>query len=434
LNFKSNAMRRKMIIGIAALVIIALTTWQLFARTNTQDIVFETTHISNGAISNTITATGTLEPITQVEVGTQVSGIIEKIYVDFNHEVKRNQLIAELDKTNLLVNEAQSKVNVMSAKNELDYQSKNLERMKQLYESQSVSDAEFENAQYAYNKAKTSYDKSSFDLEKAQTNLGYANITSPIDGVILNRAVDEGQTVAASLNTPTLFTIARDLTRMQVEANIDEADIGQVKEGQRVIFTVDAFPDDEFTGTVSQIRLSPQVASNVVTYVVIIEAPNPELKLMPGMTASITVYTQHEEDIVTIPAKATRFRPDRELMQDYFKSIGMEMPAKGSRRNNPSVGAMRQGMNGGENMKSRAGMQADEDGVATVWIKDNTQIRPRRIKTGISDGTTIQILEGLEENDELILSMKKMGEDTKSSKNESSVNNPFVPKRPGRGK
>lgn len=238
-----------------------------------------------------MTATGTVEPVTQVEVGTQVSGIIDKLYADYNDQVKAGQLIAEMDKVTLQAELESAQAQLASSKTEYEYQTKNYARTKTLHEKQLVSDAEYDQAFYLYETARNAYEQSQAAMVKVKRNLGYATITSPIDGVVISRAVEEGQTVAAGFETPTLFTIANDLTQMQVVADVDEADIGQVADGQRVQFSVDAYPDDTFEGTVLQVRLEATTESNVVTYEVVIDAPNPDLKLKPGLTANVTIFT-----------------------------------------------------------------------------------------------------------------------------------------------
>ena len=266
-------------------------------------------------MSREVTATGTLEPITNVEVGTQVSGIISKIYVDYNSEVKKGQILAELDKTTLEAELESQTSNMLAAKVEYEYQTRLFNRSKELHEKQMVSDTEYELAEYNYLKSKNSYDKSRSDMVKSKTNLGFATIYSPIDGIVLSRAVDEGQTVAASFSTPTLFTIANDLTKMQVIADVDEADIGEVAEGQNVSFDVDAYPNDKFTGYVTQVRLEATTTSNVVTYQVVIAAPNPDLKLKPGLTANVTIKTLEKNNVLAIPSKALKYKADVENNQ-----------------------------------------------------------------------------------------------------------------------
>ena len=271
---------------------------------------FDTVTIQKGSITKSVTATGTIEPINQVEVGTQVSGIVDKLYADYNSEVKKGQLLAEMDRTNLIADLNSVTAMLNQAEVEYNYQLKNYERSKRLHEKGLISDTDYESAEYQYSTSKLSLERQRSEISKARRNLEYATITSPIDGVVLSREVDEGQTVAAGLNTPTLFKLAADLTQMQVVASVDEADIGVVQEGQRVTFTVDAFPDDVFDGSVSQVRLNPQTTSNVTTYQIIVNAPNEDLKLKPGLTANITIYTVEHNDVFTVPMKALRFAPN----------------------------------------------------------------------------------------------------------------------------
>ena len=261
-------------------------------------------------MSREVTATGTVEPINNVEVGTQVSGIISKIYADYNSMVKKGQILAELDRVNLEAELESQTSNMMAAKVEFEYQQRNFNRSKELHAKQMISDSEYELAEYNYLKSKNSYNKTCSDIVKSKTNLSYATIYSPIDGIVLSRAVDEGQTVAASFSTPTLFTIANDLTKMRVIANVDEADIGEVEEGQKVTFDVDAYPNDKFEGTVTQVRLEATTTSNVVTYEVVIDAPNPDLKLKPGLTANVTIKTLERNNVLTVPSKSLKFRVD----------------------------------------------------------------------------------------------------------------------------
>ena len=293
-----------------------------------QTFSFETAKVGKGTISNTVTATGTLEAIKTVEVGTQVSGVIEKILVDFNSQVKKGQLLAQLDETPLLAQLEQSKSSVDQAEAQVKYQKATYDRYKVLVGKKLIAQSDFDLAEYNYNNAVAALKNAKSVYDKNRINLSYARIYSPIDGIILNRAVDEGQTVAASFNTPTLFTIANDLTQMRVEAKVDEADIGQIKMNQRVRFTVDAYPDLKFTGSVSEIRKQPVVTSNVVTYTVIIQAPNPETKLMPGMTASTTIFVNEKNDILVVPGKAVRFSPDQEVYSTYLKSLPFEISSK----------------------------------------------------------------------------------------------------------
>lgn len=357
-----------------------------------QESRYQTEAVTRAPLSASVTATGTIEPILQVEVGTQVSGIIAKIYADYNSMVKKGELLAVLDKTVLESELASRKSDLASSENEYEYQVKNYTRIKQLYEKKLVSESDYETASYQYQKARNSFDRSKSDLVKAQTNLSYATICSPIDGVVLSRTVDEGQTVAASFNTPTLFTIANDLTKMQVVADVDEADIGKVAEGQKVTFQVDAFPDENFEGVVTQVRLEPTTTSNVVTYEVIIDAPNPTLKLKPGLTANITIYILQKENVLSVPVKALNLHLD---------TTENTMDIAGSTRQ--------------------------------VWVRKGNQIEKRVVETGVSDGIRTEILSGLNENDSLItgVSQAVTQEVSEASGTEATERSPFMPTPPG---
>ena len=393
--------KKKLIICISvAIAIIAAVT--IFMRSNKRQpitIIYETAKVERATISNSVTATGTIEPVNKVEVGTQVSGIISKIYVDYNSIVKKGQVIAELDKINLESELASAKANLASSKSELDYQETNYKRIKALHDKGFISDDDFDIADLSYRKAKEAYLVQLQTVQKAQTNLGYATITSPIDGVVLSKDVEEGQTVAASFSTPTLFTIARDLTDMQVVANVDEADIGNVRDGQRVTFTVDAFPDDTFEGRVKQVRQQGEEESNVVTYEVVISAPNNDLKLKPQLTANVNIYTEEIENVVSVPAKALRFSPSKEMMND------------------------------GEKIK-------DCNATNKLWIKEANILKAYPVKTGITNGIRTQILEGVKEGTAVITNAKAKGgtdEDNISELN-SQERSPFSPGPPERDK
>nr|WP_065220737.1 MULTISPECIES: efflux RND transporter periplasmic adaptor subunit [Butyricimonas] len=354
---------------IVAIIIVVGVFLAFFAfRPKEKEVVkYDSFEVKKGDIRNTITATGTIEPITQVEVGTQVSGTIAHIYVDYNTEVKKGQLIAELDKT-VLESEYESQLSAFySNQNEYDYQKKNHERVAGLHAKNLVSDSDFETSEYQYEKARRALDRSRSDLLKAKTNLNYCMIYSPIDGVVISRAVDEGQTVAATFNTPKLFVIANDLRKMRVIADVDEADIGQVKEGQKVIFRVDAFPDEYFEGAVTQVRLEPIVTSNVVTYEVVIDAPNPDLKLKPGLTASITVLIHEKTDVLMIPLRALRFQPEDEHGQPLKPESGKTAP-----------------------------------GMKSVWVQTAGNLMNKNVRLGISDGIYTEVTEGLQAGERVI--------------------------------
>ena len=349
---------------------------------------YQTTTVEKGNISTTVTATGTIEPVTSVEVGTQVSGIVAKIYVDYNSEVKAGQVIAELDRTNLLSNLESQRANLTSAEGTLAYQTANFERHKALYNKGLISANEFEQARLSYVQAQQQVNTARQSVKRAQTDLGYATITSPINGVVLNKAVEEGQTVAASFSTPTLFTIAQDLTDMRVIADIDEADIGDVKEGQRVTFTVDAFPNDTFQGQVTQVRQQATTESNVVTYEVVISAPNADLKLKPGLTANVTIFTLEKNDVLTVSAKALRFAPNEALIAEDETIEGCEAPHK-------------------------------------LWVRKGKTFKAIPVETGVTNGTTTEIVSGIAAGTEVLEDIEFGGaaEDASAQQNK----NPFMP-------
>jgi len=377
-------------------------------KKNKAEYTFETVIAGKGDLNNSVTATGTLEAIKTVDVGTQVSGVILHLYADFNSVVKKGQLLAELDKTPLLASLEEAKASVAEAQAESEYQLANFTRIKALFDKQLVAQTDYDLANYNYNKARANMISVNARFERADINLKYATIYSPIDGVVLNRVVNEGQTVAASFNAPTLFTIANDLTQMEVQANIDEADIGKVKEGQRVEFTVDAYPETIFQGDVSEVRIQPVITSSVVTYTVIVNAPNPEKKLMPGMTASITVFTDEMQGAITIPGKALRFNPDQALLAAYLKTI-------------PDSGTTVSGL------REVAGNAADQQ---QVWIKEGSMIHPVSIVTGLDNGSLVEVKTGLKEGDEVLLDMS-VSNGSKGSTPAASAKSPFMPTPPG---
>lgn len=311
----------KVWIAMILVVVIAVVVWLLSGDKKEEQINFKQEKVATHTLQNSITATGTIEAVTSVTVGTQVSGIVNKLYVDYNSVVKKGQVIAELDKTNLISELNTAKANLASTESNLSYQSANMKRYLTLYKKGLVSADEYENALLAYRQAKEQVASSRENVQRAQTNLGYATITSPIDGTVISKSVEEGQTVAASFNTPELFTIAKDLKNMQVIANVDEADIGGVAVGNRVNFTVDAYPDDTFEGVVKQVRLEATTTNNVVTYEVVISAPNADLKLKPGLTANVTIFTKEQANILSVANKALRFTPTKETVGKDMKIV-----------------------------------------------------------------------------------------------------------------
>ena len=417
---------------VAVLAVMGVAAY-LLARPDTKEtITFDTATVGKTNIQNSITATGTIEPVTSVTVGTQVSGIVSKLYVDYNSVVKKGQVIAELDKTNLLSSLNQAKAMLESAQAQVrsaesdvqkaqadynslrasaSYQQSNFGRYQTLYKKGLISANDFETARLSHQQAQQNLAASAQSVatarqgvvqareqvrqqqeqvKQAQTNLGYATITSPIDGVVLSKSVEEGQTVAASFSTPELFTIAKDLTNMQVVANVDEADIGEVTTGERVSFTVDAYPDDTFTGTVKQVRQEATTTNNVVTYEVVISAPNADLKLKPGLTANVTIYTQERAGVTGVSSKALRFAPTPETVGKQYK------------------------------------IQDVANAKAKVWTLEGNVLRAHRVSTGMSDGIHTEILSGMKAGTTVLtgINATKPEDETEAEETEQS---PFAP-------
>lgn len=403
--------KKKVMIGLAGIVIIAGGFFLFSGKTAGGRMVLETEKVGRTSITNVVTATGTVEPVTEVDVGTQVSGIIDKLYVDYNDVVTAGQLIAEMDKVTLEAELQSATAQLDKSKSEYEYQQKNYARSKVLFEKKLISDTEYETATYNYEQAKANYEESQASMVKVRRNLEYATITSPINGVVINKAVEEGQTVAAGFETPTLFTIAADLTKMQIIADVDEADIGSVQDGQRVSFTVDAYPNDVFEGKVEQIRLgessdsstssSSSSSSTVVTYEVVISADNPDLKLKPRLTANITIYTMERNDVLSIPNKALRFIADASMLEPLGLTV-----------ENPT-------------------MQAPE-GKRLVWVEEGTQLKPKAITVGSSNNNVTEVVDGLQEGE--IVAVDLSAEAPEITPAAGQERSPFMPGPPGNNK
>ena len=389
----------KIWIAVIVVAVISIAAWALSGGKEKEEINFKQDQVALKTLQNSVTATGTIEAVTSVTVGTQVSGIVSKLYVDYNTQVKKGQVIAELDKTNLMSELNIAKANLASAQSTLKYQTANMERYQTLFKKGLVSADEYESALLTYRQAKEEVASSRESVQRAQTNLGYATITSPIDGTVISKSVEEGQTVAASFNTPELFTIAKDLTNMQVVANVDEADIGGVKEGDRVTFTVDAYPDDTFEGEVKQVRLEPTTTNNVVTYEVVISAPNADLKLKPGLTANVTIFTLDRKDVLCAPARALRFNPEKPLIGD-----------------NDIV--------------------KDCEGEHKLWTREGNTFTAHPVKIGISNGVNTEIISGINEGTVVVTeatigSMPGSGAPDMSQEAPGGEKSPFMPGPPG---
>lgn len=391
-------MNKKRTLVIAAVAAIAaLAVWLLSGGKKEEKITFDTAAVAPANIMNSITATGTIEPVTSVTVGTQVSGIVSKLFVDYNSVVKKGHVIAELDKTNLMSQLNTAKTQLATAQSQLNYQTANYKRYKTLFEKGLVAADDFDNAKLSYTQAKEQVASAKEEVQRAQTNLGYATITSPIDGVVLSKSVEEGQTVAASFSTPELFTIAQDLTNMQVVADVDEADIGDVKEGERVTFTVDAYPDDTFEGEVKQVRQEATTTNNVVTYEVVISAPNADLKLKPGLTANVTIYTAERKGVLSVPSKALRFTPQKETV-GKMKIVDVA------------------------NAKNK------------VWTIEGNSIVAHKVNIGMTDGTNTQIVGGIAEGTKVVTGLNVMGGEEEKPMEAQGESSPFAPGPPGKNK
>lgn len=419
---KNNSSKTKITVAIILVVLLAASAYAFLAsRDGQNEYIFKTVTVERGGVTNTVTATGTLEATNTVVVGTQVSGVIEKLYVDFNSVVKKGQLIAELDQSTLQSSLENAQADLDNATAEVEYQKANFKRIKEVYDKGFSAQSEYDLAKYNYKKSEAGLKSANANLSRAARNLSYAKIYAPIDGIVLNRAVEEGQTVAASMNTPELFTITNDLSEMQVEADVDEADIGMVKKGQRVEFTVDAFSDVTFSGEITEVRLQPNESANVITYTVIVSAQNPDFKLKPGMTASITDYVVEVNDVLLLAGKAIRFNPDREVMMGYMKSLPESEQQHRERGAGPE-GPPEQ--SGGHEKPELA------DNMKRVWVKDGNVIKPTMIETGVNDGIHLQVISGLKEGDVVVTAMEKGVTD--AVQKEETSKSPFVQERPGR--
>jgi HlyD family secretion protein len=390
--------KHKLFLVTILVVALAALSWITIFKKKGKSVDLITEMPSYGSLSKTVTATGTLQPVDTVAVGAQVSGIIKNIYVDFNSVVKKGQLLAELDPVLLSSQEHQAEANLQQAKANLEYQTANYNRQQQLYHAGAISKADMETATYQYYAARDNIKSTLSQLSAAQKNLSFTRIYSPINGTVLSRNVSAGQTVAASFNTPTLFSIANDLTHMQVRASVDEADIGSVQKGEKVSFTVDAYPNETFYGTVEEIRLEPSVSANVVTYTTIIEASNANLKLKPGMTANINIITQEQDNVLLIPQRAIQFAPDALLSKQY---IIKPLTIRALTTNNQAM----------------------------VWVKKGDTLVQKQITTGLSNDVQEAVLKGLRPTDAVVTGTNASKGADKSNTMERS---PFMPTRGGR--
>lgn len=365
-----------------------------------QKVTLETVTAERGELTETVTATGTIESVTQVDVGTQVTGIIDKLYADYNSVVKKGELIAEIEKTLLESDLRSAEANVESARLTYEYNLTNYNRDKALHDKQLISDYDFQTSKKDLEVSKTAYDKAQADKVRAAKNLNYAEIYSPIDGIVISRAVEVGQTVVSNMTVANIYTIA-DLDNMQVIGNVDEADIGQVKVGQPVTFSVDAYSDELFEGKVTQVRLNPTTESNVVTYEVVVAAANPDHKLIPGLTANLTIYVMREENVLLLPAKAFTFEPEEHPESNDLPQPSGDIPALGKDQR-------------------------------LVWTVNGPRLLPVAVTIGASNGMKTQIVSGL--SDGAIVATGYSEASSPESGAKDAEQSPFAPPRPGRNK
>lgn len=469
-------MKKKLLITAIVLIPIVIAGFFIFKKDKTFDIEWETKEVEKGDINIEVTATGTLEAVTEVEVGTQVSGIINELYVDFNSKVKKGQVIARLDTTTLAAQVFDSRANLERVLIRLNQAERDWNRTKQLFEEKVVAQVDYDQALDDYETAKSNVLSAEAQLNRNIINLNYATITAPIDGIVISKSVEKGQTVAASFNSPTLFNIVNDLTKMQVEASVDEADIGQIEKEQSVTFTVDAYPEDQFEGTVRQVRYQPVISSNVVTYTVIVDVSNPDMKLLPGMTANITVNIDKREGVLRVPSRALNFTPPTAYLAmlyaqlpdsvkqqqeeriaaltERMQSMGLSKQQidqmvervrlmgifSGGQQQRPE--GMARGFGGGlmGGQRAQSGMPGGTGdsnrqrtgGFGQVWVKEGDEVRPVPVRTGISDGSYVEVISNmLEEGSMVVISALY---DEEQEEQVTQTTNPFAPSPPGRGR
>jgi HlyD family secretion protein len=417
------------LILIGGVVVLGGGVWY-FVRKDNSDAQYETAPVTRGDLVQVVTATGQLDPVVNVQVGSQISGIIKKLYVDYNSVVKSNQLVAEIDPATYQVNVLKAEADVANAKATLELNQVEARRADSLFNDKLISASDHDTATAQLHQAEAQVQSDEATLKNTQVQLSYCTIYAPVDGVVISRNVDVGQTVAASFSTPTLFLIANDLSKMQIDALVSEADIGGVATNQNVSFTVDAYPFRTFRGRVSQIRYGPQTNQNVVCYDAVVEVNNADLKLLPGMTANVSIITAERENALKIPNAALRFRPPEAAGAGTNGVAATERPAANISTNAGNGGDRGGGIRGAgggrEAGGGRGGSRPDRSSARTVYILDATknpdhpELRPARIKTGINDGVSTEVIEGLKEGDQVVTALL-----SSSSEASSRPSNPF---------
>ncbi len=421
----------KSLIWIAGFVaVLVVGGFILLNKNGDKDVTYRFEKIDRGDIVVSVSATGTLNAVTTVQVGSQVSGTIAKLYADFNDIVKEGQLLAQLDPTFLQATVNEQRANMDRATAQVREAQRTFERTSDLFSKTLVSQADMDAATTALESAKASLQQATAAFERAQVNLRYATIRTPISGVVISRSVDVGQTVAASLSAPTLFAIANDLRKMQVQASVDEADIGQIKPGQHVTFRVDAFAEEEFKGVVSQIRLAPTITQNVVTYTVIVDVDNPKQKLMPGMTATLTIEVERREGVLRVPVQATRFTPPVDEAKKEIVEAGRGADSSsGQRREMRGEGRMRRGNGEGGPPQGRDG-ERRRVGRGRLWIMKDGSPQPVFVRRGIQNTQFAEIeSQDLKEGDEIIVGIIGGAQ----AAGQGQQQNPFMPQQMPRG-
>lgn len=409
-------MKKFIIFASVTVVIAAAIFWYVKSRNNGPAISFAIAKAEYSYIGKSVTATGTVQPVDTVSVGAQVSGVVKKVFVDFNSVVRKGQLLAQVDPSILTAQVQQSKANLATAVSNQDYQKSTFDRQNQLYNLGAISKADYQVALNQYNSAKAAVDNASAQLRVSNQTLSYTNIYSPVDGVVLNRNVSAGQTIASSFNAPVLFVIAKDLTKMQVKADVDEADIGGVKAAQNVTFTVDAFPNDIFNGKVKEILLHPSVSANVVTYSTLINVDNDAMKLKPGMTASINIYIEEDSNALLIPSRALNFKPDSTILKKYFIKRAERSVQQGNKVD-------KRKKLGRRDTAMKRGGEKDEFKSSFVWIKNGDTLIEKRILTGMTDDSYVKVIKGLSPDSEVITGIVT-GE---SAATDNTQRSPFMP-------
>jgi HlyD family secretion protein len=455
-------MKKIYLYALTAIVVLGTLGYLWLSSSASKDPRYRTDKVSRGSVIIQVRATGVINPVKTVQVGSQVSGTIAKINVDFNSEVKKGQVIAEIDPTFLQASVNEALANLEHNKAQVDGLKRTYVRTEELFKKDLVSAADDDAAKTAYEAAEAQLKQTQAALDRAKVNLLYATIRSPIDGVIISREVDVGQTVAASLQTPTLFSIGNDLTRMQVEASVDEADIGQIREGERVTFTVDAYPETQFRGSVSQVRLAPVTVQNVVTYTVVIDVPNPDLKLRPGMTATVSILIDRRDNALRIPTLALRFQPPADAVpksaEPAATSVGQPDSGKqdasqregvlgqgGAHRGGqgqPDSARSQGGRSGGGQWRAQGGQRGqwgNQTGEGSkdqrparkqqVWVLDaDKNLKAITVMLGLNDNRYVELTGGdLKEGDEVVIGLSAA--ETANSSNQQT--NPFAPRGPG---